>query len=135
MSNGKQAHPMVTNPIYDAGPVYETIPPNAIFRMHSGNSECSNNTATSSVPPTPTTPLPPVPAPIESPYAYAPNQIDPAYALPHQHGNFSFDDTSYMIMNAVREQTGKRLSEDEETNLDSDSTGARYVPEPCASMV
>ena len=37
-------------------------------------------------------------------------------------------------MNAVREAAGKRLS-DEETNLDSDSTRDRYVPEPCASMV
>ena len=133
-SNEKRPHPMVTNPIYDAGPVYETIPPNAPLRMHS-NSESSNVTGTSSLPPTPTTPLPPAPITMESPYAYAPNQIDPAYAQPHQlhRTNFSFDETSYMVMNAVQE--GKRLSEDEETNLDSDSTRARYVPEPCSSMV
>ena len=134
---------MVTNPIYDGGPVYETIPQRTPLRMHSGTSESSNFTASSSIPPTPTSPLPPVPLPAESPYAYAPNQVDPAYAQPHQHAhvNFSFEEQSYMIMNAVQnETTGKRLSEGEETNLDGDSNSARYVPEPrqpygSASMV
>ena len=136
LPNGKSAlRPMVRNPIYDAGPVYEVIPPNGTLRMHS-NSESSNATGTSSLPATPTSLLPPVPLPaipIESPYAYTPNQVDPSYANPHQfqNGNLSFD---YMVMNAVRSVDGKRLS-DEETNLDSDSTRARYVPEPCASMV
>ena len=129
---------MVTNPIYDAGPVYETIPANAPFRQHSA-SECSNVTTTSSIPPTPTSTLPPVPSQVESPYSYAPNQVDPAYALPHRHTqtNFNFDDASYMIMNAVRELDLKRISTDEETNLDcnSDMSSERYVPEPCASMV
>ena len=137
---------MIANPIYDGGPVYETIPPGPRppLRLHS-NSESSNITATSSVPPTPTSPLPPVPLSTESPYAYAPNQVDPAYAQPHRNGhvNFSFEQDSYMIMNAVQNATaGKRLSEGEESNLDQDgdSGSARYVPEPrqpyaSASMV
>ena len=137
---------MVTNPIYDGGPVYETIPPGPRppLRLHS-NSESSNITATSSVPPTPTSPLPPVPPSMESPYAYAPNQVDPTYAQPHRNGhvNFSFEETSYMIMSAVENATaGKRLSEGEESNMDhdGDSGSARYVPEPrqpyaSASMV
>ena len=130
---------MVTNPIYDAGPVYETIPPNTPFRQHSA-SECSTMTTIScSIPPTPSSPLPPIPLPVESPYAYAPNQVDPAYALPHRQNQtqFNFDDASYMIMNAVRDSDLKRISTDEETNLDchSDVSSSRYVPEPCASMV
>ena len=137
---------MVTNPIYDGGPVYETIPPGprAPLRLHS-NSESSNVTATSSVPPTPTSPLPPVPLSMESPYAYAPNQVDPTYAQPHRNGqmHLTFEQDSYMIMTAVQNATtGKRLSEGEESNLDQDmdSSSARYVPEPrqpyaSASMV
>ena len=123
---------MVTNPIYDGGPLYETIPPGAPLRFHS-NSESSNITASSSVPPTPTSPFPPVPFPIESPYAYTLGRVDPAYAQPHAQSrtNFSFEETSYMIMNAVQNATaGKRLSEGEESNLDGDSSNARYVPEP-----
>ena len=123
---------MVANPIYDGGPVYETIP-GTFPRQHSN----SESTTMSSVPPTPTTPFPPVPVnATESPYAYAPNQIDSPYdPLPHQsHTNFSFDDSSYMVMNAVT-GAGKRLSGDEETHADSDSNSARYVPEPCASLV
>ena len=71
--------------------------------------------------------LPPVPLSMDSPYAYPPNQVDPTYAQPHQNGhvNFSFEDTSYMIMSGAQSATEleeKRLSEGE-LGIES---GSRY---------
>ena len=103
---------MVTNPIYEGQPVYETIDPR--FRT---------------IPP-PSTPTNSRPL-IESPYSNS--TVDPSYAYPHEQ-TLPFPpspEEAYTVMNSAG-GLGKTFSDTVgESSLDRDSSEVdRYVPEP-----